>query len=519
VTVVDLADHMSAPAAPGGAPVLSDGQLKPSDGARLMHTFGDVVVQRVNLALEQEGLERIMKQKTIEFEKSRSKHSDFPSVAELETHYRRKYQGKLDAVNRKLQATQQHYDTTTASFGKLLQDLTSPAAPALSGEDVKQELANLRQQMLDNQAEAVEDLRKEVQVSYKRELEVALSLVRQETQQILEAQAKVHRQEIQTAQSGAISLDKLAEVRKQNAALAAEVRELRRRFEEDGTGIKSLQAAHQENKEAIQLVQAQVSECESQIGRLDFDILDKASESLSFDLPVLKKDSAAHHEDIRILKAERGFITPGAARNDKPKSTGLSHVATGTQNENSAVDQKDMVSLLQLVEGHTKHLQSNDGAIDGLTRALTEKADSSDVTLVKAAWQRADASVAATQAQLSSLQQGVQDVDRRLEGSQLMLQSLSSQFNGISTKNVADMIVGHMEQLYPQNRQIVNQLETLRVNADRQTQVSESLDQRVSSLEAMSVTPDAQALGKRPNNGVKGLNGWTDEQLVKRRRI
>ncbi len=221
-----------------------------------------------------------------------------------------------------------------------------------------------------------------------------------------------------------------------------------------------------------------VEEHESKLSNLDTDALDQAAETMSIEFPKLQKgvmnvqtkvDGILQEIDSR-QKALKGQVKEftGSAIDHLARlidSTGTNHDARIRVLEQADSVNSETVALFK------SDFETTKAAVDQLSQEMLARGE--DVALFGSDLETTKAAVDQLSQEL--LARG-EDVAGQLSMIRHTAMSLETRFNNLTTKAVAEYVIGHLEQLYPNSHQLIAEIVALKT-------LMEGLLSRIASLE------------------------------------
>lgn len=510
------------------------------------------------LRAERNPLDKVLRTRQAEYEKSMVKHADYPSVPELQNMHRRKYVDQVQVLDRQLQEALGEVDKTTEAFASIISSLpwvqsrqhtTTPAAAADSSEGhetlskqqaeindlkaqlcqmkaqrcreqedirrMKQEIEEMRNDMkrdisekkdLKRIKEEIEGMRdamtreikelkagiRETKQEAKEEVDDQLSSLRLEfekrhseqekSQNNLRSQLLVHEMELKrlveqqlpehSDSTGNVSSAEVsALIQQESSMLQTNMNDCLKRVDEltaqlaqqslDATSLKENLARHNQQLDG----QAQkVEEHEAKLSNIDFDALEGVAETMSFEFPNLQRK-------VEVLQSSMDKLAHGVEAKNKDLMTKVHQFTRGIAD-----------SLGQMVDGVQRETVSYGARIKALEGASVNINGSSvpevrpaevaadtvkiEVASIKSAVDKLAQDHVGLSAQINQVNQDVvrnnKDLNGQVEMLRLTTNVLNSQFNNLSTKSLAEHIIGQLELVYPTPRELAADVDYLR---------------------------------------------------------
>ncbi|KAK3903362.1 hypothetical protein C8A05DRAFT_14671 [Staphylotrichum tortipilum] len=496
---------------------------------QLVGLFGkhaEAVANVTRLRAERDPLDKVLKQRQAEYEKSRLKYADFPSVPEVQNMHRLKYADRVRTLDTQIQKAQDEVVLVTESLVRAVLNSAAPqgcepkpADPAASAQ---------HQETIKNQQAEINGLKtkiRKIETDHSQELsELQAEFNRQHTKMRhdMEETLKGMQKEIKEA-SGLKNLreEVMGEVKQQLCAMHEEIKT--RQQEQDGTCRNDLQSQlsrHERNSpdnvstaEVSSLVQEENSalqsdisgllsrvdnlagqlaqhtqdtaalrdgvtactqrleqdaqkleEHESKLSGLDTEALDRFSETMSIDFPDLQRRVAAMQ--LKVDSTPQEIDSKQQAMFAQVQN----YMDTAGVNLAERVDEIQM-SVMQ----HGKRLgaleEAPASAEKPVSAAPTSQAAgpafdvmNQDLALIKSEFNSTKAVVDRLQHDCVALTN--KDILGQLAAVRHSIMVLDSQFNNLSTRSLAEFIIGHMEHIYPNAQQLTADVKGLKLLTD-----------------------------------------------------
>ncbi|KAG7285092.1 hypothetical protein NEMBOFW57_009712 [Staphylotrichum longicolle] len=238
----------------------------------------------------------------------------------------------------------------------------------------------------------------------------------------------------------------------------------------------------------------QVEEHETRLSSLDTDALEEAAETVSIKVPDLQRTVAGIQTTLnQTTENLRGVDVPGLQRAVADVQARLDDIPREVDSRQQALDARvrevvknmgDVLgSTLDEVEGsvtkHDKRLRDlEELASVGRLVPDMRQAQAADVELGSTGIASFKPDYDMTKATVVRLTQESESINGQLEMLRQSFTGLDSQFNNLTTRALAECIIGHLEQLYPNSRQLSADVDGLKT-------ATLGLDSRVGSLEGL----------------------------------
>ncbi|KXX81233.1 hypothetical protein MMYC01_201384 [Madurella mycetomatis] len=553
---------------------------------KLWKKQAEAIAEVARLRAVRDPLDKVLRTRQAEYEKSMVKHADYPSVPELQNMHRRKYVDQVQVLDRQLQGALSEVDKTTEAFASIISNLpwvqnrqhnTKQVAAADSSEGhgtlskqeaeisdlkaqlcqmktqrcgeqedikrMKQEIEEMRNKMKRDSSETkdlkrikkeIEDMRDEMKREIK-ELKAGIRGTKQEVKEEVDDQLgtlrlefeKRHIEQEKSQQNNLRSrlsaheteLKKLVKqqllghsdsmgnvssaevsalIQQESSMLRTNMSDCLKRVDElteqlvqqslDAANLRENLAGY--NQQLDGQVQ-KVEEHEAKLSNIDFDALEGVAETMSFEFPNLQRK-------VDGLQSSMDKLARGVEAKDKDLMAKVHQFTRGVAD-----------SLGQMVDGvqretksygaRIKALEGASGNINGSSAPQVRPAEvaadtvKTEAASIKSAVDKLTQDHAGLSAQISQLNQDVvrdkKDLNGQVEMLRLTTNVLNSQFNNLSTKSLAEHIIGQLELVYPTQRELAADVNYLR------TTLEELID-RVKNLEGNIHDYKAKADGR-----------------------
>jgi chromosome segregation ATPase len=570
------------------------------------------VVEVARLRAERDPLDKVLNQRRAEYERSRTRHADFPSVVELQKRHTEKYGNSVRSLDEQIQKAQHIVDSTARSIvlaslsvSQSKPQATPVAAPAVSPHqqeiskkqqteiselksklgkieaeqsqersDLKAEFerqcAEMKQQMKEQMEEMVKGMKdmKEVKTMKK---------IKEETVAEVKEQLRVMRKELDDRRSKSPDTVSSAQVatlvERESSALKSDIAGLLKRVDEltgqlaqhtkDTASLRNDLAActRRVDEEA-----GRVEEHETKLSSLDIGVLEEASETTSIKFPALERtvegiqakldglntispQEVDTKQEAFFRRVEEFVVTSGEelggmvdeAQKDAAKlaarikaledaSASTSTLGVGgslgqmvDEARNAAADHAARIKALE--EASTRSTPTRRGTDTGPSQ--TAKTDfeiiNSDLAWIKSEFGATKTTVNRLSRDVSKLVS--EDLNNQLAALRHIVLVMDTQFNNLTTKELAESILGQLEQIYPNAGQLTADVEALEM---RVGSIAGRLDGVEGRMEDFKSKPGSFADDKAFDMSILAgrqdcFNGELDELMngpnPKRRRI
>ncbi|KAK4155228.1 hypothetical protein C8A00DRAFT_13703 [Chaetomidium leptoderma] len=468
----------------------------------LCRKHSEAVTNLVKLKLERDPLAKVLKQRQAEYEKSMVKHAEFPSVPEVQNMHRVKYAERVRLLDVQIQKAQDEVDKIIDSIAQAVFGLssaqnrgfetktaspTTPTVPLQHQETVKkqqmeigelktkirkietehsqerselkaefdQRFTDMKEQMVDMMKGMKKDL-KEVK---------ALKSVKEEVTGELQEQLRVVRGEFEERQTERETTEMSTFIAAERPTLLSDMAGLLSRVDKlTGQLTQNTQDTVELRNSLIACTRRvddearKVEEHEAKLSSLDIDALEEVAEKMSIDFPDLQRrvagiqaklDGVSQEIDTKqqaLFAQVQQFVGQmggdlGGLVDEVEKSVmacatriktleeapmGRPDASTGTSLA-ASVEMGSISSDMVLIKSD---LDSTKTAVGRLTQELSDKVG------------QVDQKVSATS----------EDINNQLTMIRHSITVLDSQYNNLSTRSLAEHIIGQLEQIYPSGR-------------------------------------------------------------------
>ncbi|KAK4120798.1 hypothetical protein N657DRAFT_683285 [Parathielavia appendiculata] len=566
-----------------------------------LQKYAAAAVTKATLMAEREPLAKAMMARQAEYDKSSTKHADFPSVPEVQSMHRLKYAENVRLLDARIEKAQRELDSVAEFLAQaFLQQLSAqniePANTAavsamfapyqetinklqtkLSEQETRlrnieaehsRELSELRtefaqkiaemqewtneqiKEQVEEQVEGFkakndikqikavkgmkEEMRKEMKEEMRKEIkgemwramkeemrsEMKDHLVKEsekrQTEQgrsqpnDLRSQLSKHEEDVTKAveqqllahrnsSEAALRKEISTLVQKESSALRSDVSGLLCRVDalagelaQKAQEMAGLRNGLTTSAQRVEEEARKVEEHESKLSSLDIDALGEAAETISVGFPALQTKMTAIQAKVNGISKELD------AKLEIGHQQIFSRVETYVGGVGNVLGQ--MVDGLQdTVTGHgtrianlEESLPGGAGPTTGRSGTLTDEVPSAnpDLALLKSECYSAKAAAEQLTRQYTELSSKVdeaikdistskEDLNRQLDAERLALMVLNEQYKNLTTNDLARVIIGVLEGLYPNARQLTDNVEALKKQIDRFGSRLESLEGRV----------------------------------------
>lgn len=493
-----------------------DGSTSWENFAGLLKQHDEAVVNVARLRAERDPLDKVFKQRQVEYEKSMIKHAEFPSVPEVQNLHRVKYAERVRSLDAQIQKAQEVVDGTARSIARAIANLsepetkataTTPTIPQNQLETLKKQQAEitelkaklhkfeteysqvrddfkakfdkhraeLQEQMMEQMKEQMkEQLRehmkemakdmKEIK-SMKRMNEESVEGVKEEVRAVraeLDKQQSKSREAISTVEVSAL-------VRKESSALQSDIAGLLKRVgeltEQLAQSTQDTVALRDDLMACTQRVDNEarkIGEHEEKLSSLDTEALDSAAEAVSIGFPDLQAKVASLQSKMDHTVSQQEVD----ARQQELFSQVKQYVVGMGEDLGQLVDEAQKATT-----GHEARIKALEAAATstsspapGTGHSQVAKAEfdtiNSDLASIKSEFDATKVTISRLTEDVSKI--ASEDLIKQVDMLRQSFLVLDAQFNNLSTKSLAEHIIGRLEHFYPNARQLNADIEFLK---------------------------------------------------------
>ena len=515
-----------------------------------------------------EALKKIMDQKTRDFENSQSKHSEYPSIAEFYNKAKEANAEEQERVRKTLSKIEPHYIAALNSIAALLKGAQGRATEeketlkfehdpvidakivALQGRLAKQE------SVVEEQEKKQEELFKALLKAQdeRQEARFAALLKAQEEEQEKQIKSLAQKQEEWRERSKALESklaaslqesqekvpsDEIILLKKANESLKAELSAQKRDTVEKVNELNQKVAEALENvgqiRSSVESVEREVQGHKETLkthaynfSLVDFDNLDGVADALGIHLPTLETASKTHKAEIEALKNELEPLKKSVNKNYTDLKDAQDSMIEFLGGQMDVLQKQGDAQEVRLkaVEGRpgqsvpsddiTKQNESLSTRLDVLER---DRERNPGPAPAQAASNTADASLKSKIDEIKvELDRMRETHESRYESLKFIISSLQSQYDNISTVELAHNIANIMETLYPNTRQLTQDLDVAKSQLTEHRSKLEGVEKRMSENEVKLVEL-FKDLGDMIRREGLGLPYIDDSRPSKRQRV
>ncbi|KAK3304398.1 uncharacterized protein B0T15DRAFT_494861 [Chaetomium strumarium] len=255
-----------------------------------------------------------------------------------------------------------------------------------------------------------------------------------------------------------------------------------------------------------------IDDHEAQLSNIDFDVQNRVAEAISFDLPNLKRklegiQSRVNDDIPKEIDSKHKEVSDQIKQFVARATTGLAQMLEDTK---STVHNHG-VRVTALEEASTS--SGRTGIPERHATELDFGSVNSDVAAIKMDYERARAELNRLAQehrelvdqfkQANQFATASQRLEDQLKNIQHEITVLDSQYKNLTTRHVAEQMVGVLEQLYPEPSQIVADMRALKTEHDNLGSRVESLESRVEDFK--------ESFDEKVSNGPERLYREYDE--------
>ncbi|KAH8878836.1 hypothetical protein GQ53DRAFT_834674 [Thozetella sp. PMI_491] len=578
--------------------------------AKILRQYSKLVATQASLNINKEALDKILRQRKLEYEKSMPKHAEFPSVPELQKRYRDRDLAERDLLSAELDKNQERMLQATESFAtELLEALPSlklQSQNQIQTKDLEAKLSQIRAEFEKAHDEKFgkQELRFAQQLKDLKSAftdQFAAQQTKQEAQYV-EYQAKLAevqkehgiavlelkghlaltRQDADAAKARADeAIARVASLAKENSDLKQELLEqtesatnaakdafvdLQEASNSHYTAVEALVAKVSEITERLEETErsgvamgAAIQQHEDKLSAIDVDDMDRINE--------IAMEWGALLEGIKSVKADMGKLQPLPQRVERIQET-LKTLSQQAKPQTTAVQVQGSPASSAVLDGKAeeigkklKELDVKVSEVDSRAKRnfnkiaerfgeLIDKERKDRETQLHAqktvldelklrsqgAEDRAHSSAPLSEEYQKKIEKHDQEVanlgnevshfakqlvesdkwaketfdrlGKHCESLSFQINTMDSQFNNLSTKGMAEHIIGHLEHFYPNTAAVNANINLVNTTQRRLAETVNRLDAEVKRLrESFSGRDEAALGGKKRKLELNGENG------------
>jgi chromosome segregation ATPase len=395
-------------------------------------------------------------------------------------------------------------------------------------EEWKREL----KEQLNLQRLEFEKQRAEQQQLQQTELRSQITKLEEDWRKRIEQLLLAHRGSLDTVSSTDVS----SLIQKETSALQSNISDLLSRVDQLSKELAqrtqdsiSLRNALDTSTQQVEDQARKINDHEAQLSNIDFDVQNRVAEAISFDLPNLKRKVDGVQSRVNDIPKE--IDTKHKALSDQIKqfvARATESLAEMLEETRSTVDNHGMrVTALEEAptsSGRTVIPQSHEKELD-------LELINSDVAAIKTDYEQTKAKLnrlaqehrglvdQVNQATQFGTVSQIQSLEGQLRNIQHEITVLDSQYKNLTTRHVAEQMIGVLEQLYPEASQIVADMRALKTEADNLGSRVESLESRVEDFKE-SFDEKLEKVSNGPERLYRDFDDCTNHSVgQKRKRI
>ncbi|KAK1761179.1 hypothetical protein QBC47DRAFT_397153 [Echria macrotheca] len=402
----------------------------------------------------------------------------------------REVESKLAALKN---TVQQHSDNTKRTLEALLtqssdletnhlqQKSSFKSEMSRQQEEFKSEMAKMRSEFFQELQKQREDLEKEqhsMLQTHGAKLEAQLAQQGASTKTMLEKQReefsgghkKVAASEVASLQKENVSLkSQIDALRLEVSAATERLKELEARVERQAQDAQHMRDSVASRQDEVEGLKTEVDTHRRKLMHMDTQIWDEMADASLFTLPKLKAD---------FERLEQSYQQT-AAKQEKLDGSPAPALTSQTEAFKKEADQFQL-KIITRVGGFVDELRARDTAIENQVkdvqakvaslRAATENKPSSSEAPNPEAINEIKRELSVVLQHVLKTDQDVQKASEEMaEKTKLLVlqfNSLQLQYQNLTTKELAQQIIGHLETIYPNSRQIVEDIGLLSVTTE-----------------------------------------------------
>ncbi|KAK4250149.1 hypothetical protein C7999DRAFT_12118 [Corynascus novoguineensis] len=546
----------------------------------LLRQHDAAVIEVARLRAERDPLDKIWRQRQEDYEKSKIKHAEFPSVPEVQNLHRVKYAERVRRLDAQIRKAQDIADDTVRSVSSLFSGFSETGVSSQQQEasntqlaeisEVKSELqrlqaehareqSNLKAEFESRFTELKEQLERQHKEQKEKMAEDLKALI--ETQSMkrcqeeignIKQQMRVVREQLDKRNphsSKALSSAQVSTlIQKETSPLQSDVSELLKRVDDLTRQVSqnaqdTVSFRNEVTERVAQSDQSiaffrkdlatytqrveneaqKVEEHEAKLSSLDTEALEGVAEAMSIEFPDLQRKTAGIQAKLDVAISRQEF----ESKQEIFFLQVQQFVANSSKTLASMVDDHT-VQIEALKKASPKNAASGGAHIEPNQAAKAEfETINSELALIKSDFDAAKVTVDKLSQDISSIVNA--DLKKQLEAVRFSLNVLDSRYNNLSTKSLAEHIIGQLGQMYPNAHQINADIEALKTMIGNVASRIDELERRIAEYgsgsggyQAQTCAPEADSLDMpRVSNTRGSMLGDIDDNAqpaLKRRR-
>ncbi|KAL2263265.1 hypothetical protein VTK26DRAFT_7530 [Humicola hyalothermophila] len=163
-TSVPKQDHGPRSVSTSGSPVDSPGSDRhhvPDQLTRLLKKYAEAISEVTRLKTERDAIDKVLRQRQADYEKSMVKHADFPSIPEVQNMHRMKYAERIRSLDSQMQKAQEDAEKIAQSIAHII--LSSPTTQIREADNRTVDQPSRDRDVSRKQHAEINDLKSQVQ--------------------------------------------------------------------------------------------------------------------------------------------------------------------------------------------------------------------------------------------------------------------------------------------------------------------------------------------------------------------
>ena len=509
-----------------------------------------------------------MDQKTRDFENSQSKHSGYPSIAEFYNKAKDANAEEQERVRKMLSKIEPHYTAVLSSVAALLKGTQGRPSeeketfrfehdPVLDAKIIALQSRLAKQESLvedqgNKQEERFKALLKAQEERQEARFTALLKVQEEEQEKRFKSLAKKQEEwregsksledklaaSLQESRQTVLS-DEIALLKKANESLKAELSAQKREAMEKDNKLNQKLADALENvgqvHSSVQSVQREVEEHKKTLDThaynfslVDFDNLDGVADALGISIPTLENMSRTHKAGIEALRSEleplKKSINKGYVDLKQAQDTMIEFLGVQMDElQKQGATHEDRLKAVEARPGQTIPLDNMTKQNESLAKRIDALEKGREQNPPQAAAQTApDTTDTSLKPEVDFIKTGLDRLretnDSQYKSLMHIISSLQSQYDNISTVELAHHIASVMETLYPNTRQLTQDLDVAKSQLTEYNSKLERVEKRMSENEVKLVEL-FKDLGDMIRREGLGLPYMDDNRPSKRQRM
>jgi len=457
------------------------------DISKTFQRFGETLLNQVQSKQDELALEKIRHRRDVEFKVSKQKHTEFPSVVEMHDKITKAEKENLEKVKKRAEQGAASLQKLADQMAVLLLQglpLVQMREKALKDAQ-KSTAADTRDAKLTELQLQLNGLTESVKSATQKQYELAEKFSKEAETRQAALNAPVGQDDVALLKEENAQLrSELASNKSDNAALLKQVDDLANLVSQQGAELQKLREASDSHSAALVAVKGRTDDHSRVLSEFDPDNLSQAADFFAFEKPSMVADAATQRseldglvESIKPLRTLEGQFSRLKSAQDRiiDRFGGMVNDLRKTAAQNE--------ERIQKLESATPTPAAAAAPEGPSLRGETEKLER-DLHSFNTALQ-------------SSIQVVQEESDQKCRKLNHMVDVLNVQFNNLTTKELCDQIIGQIENLFPNTRQLQDDLNQLASRmAELETRLKDAAEENQAIHEILRSTQSrGEAIG------------------------